>query len=233
MITFTELIIGTGGIAPCLQCAKKGAAVSPSPVDIAQMELTARRPANPGISGVALVGFEPFAHPQLPAIIASVRAQGEERIRLRTDCGALVTPGNAEGVIAAGVRHLEAVFLSDAANHDRLTGRAGLFEAATRGVRIFTAAAAAADARCVLTGYIPLCPHNVQTAAFAVAHLASLGAVAVHVDAAQAKQRDEAHVIAALDTGAALGVAAFVTGWPSPVDRPYDRLPWLVEGALS
>lgn len=233
MITFTELVIGTGGVAPCAQCARKDAAAVSTPVDMAEMGIAVHRPFDPGLTGVALVGFEPFAHPQLPAIIAALRAQGEERIRLRTDCGALITPGNAEGVIAAGVRHLEAVFLSDRVNHDRLTGRAGLFEAATRGVRAFITAAAAADARVVLTGYVPLCAHNVRTAAFAVAHLASLGALAVHVDASRAKQGDEAHLVAALDTGAALGVAAYATGWPSPLEKPYDRAPWLVGEAHS
>lgn len=232
MITFTEFVIGAGGVAPCLRCERKGGA-APARIDMAEMDIAAHRTADPGLTGVALVGFEPFAHPQLPAIIAALRAQGEERIRLRTDCGALVTPGNAEGVIAAGVRHLEAVFLSDRATHDRLTGRVGLFEAATRGARSFTAAAAVADERVVLTGYVPLCAHNVRTAAYAVAHLASLGAVAVHVDATRAKQGDEAHVIAALDTGAALGTAAFVTGWASQVERPYDRSPWLVGEAHS
>lgn len=231
MVTFTEFTIGTGGIAPCAQCARKGGASAPAPTDMAETGISAHRSENPGLTGAALVGFEPFAHPQLPAIIAALRAQGEERIRLRTDCGALVTPGNAEGVVGAGVRHLEAVFLSDRETHDRLTGRAGLFEAATRGVRAFLAAATAADARAVLTGYVPLCAHNVRTAAFAVAHLASLGAVAVHVDATRASKGDEAHVLAALDTAAASGVAAFATGWPSPLERPYDRAPWLVEEA--
>lgn len=233
MVTFTEFVIGTGGIAPCIQCARTGAAAAPASVDIAEMGISAHLPANPGLSGAALVGFEPFAHPQLPAIIAALRAQGEERIRLRTDCGALAVPGNAEGVVGAGVCHLEAVLLSDRATHDRLTGRTGLFEAATKGIRAFIAAASAADARVVLTGYVPLCPHNVRTAAFAVAHLASLGAVAVHVDAGRAKRGDEAHLVATLDTAAASGVAAFVTGWPSQVERPFDRAPWLVKEAHS
>jgi hypothetical protein len=179
--------------------------------------------------GVALIGFEPFAHAELPAIIAALRVAGWERIRLRSDCGALTSPGNADGVLAAGATQLEAVVLGDESTHDKLSGRAGLHRAATLGMRAFTTAASTADVRAVLTGYIPLCVHNIRSSAFAVAHLAALGSVAVHLDASRLGTKDAEYVSAALDTAAASGMAGFVTGWSAQVPRPQESVPWLIE----
>ena len=229
MITFTELSIGTGGIAACVLCARASDAIAIEPYPLNRLAPDSLRPESRGGRGVTLVGFEPFAHPELPALIAALRIGGWERIRLRSDCGALMTSGNAEGVLEAGVSQLEAVLLGDESTHDRLTGRKGLYQAATLGIRAFTAAASTSAARTVLTGYVPLCQHNARSAAFGVAHLAALGAVAVHVDASLVGRGDEAYVIAALDTAAASGMAGFVTGWSGPVPRPQETAPWCVE----
>ncbi|MDZ4170399.1 MAG: hypothetical protein U1E26_12220 [Coriobacteriia bacterium] len=216
MITFAQIAIGEGGLVACTRCTDSSTGLTASPRDASEVarEITAAAGSwsrGPG-PNVTFVGFEPFAHPALPQLIAEAVAAGVVRLRLRTDGGALATGANAVGILAAGVRHLEVVVLAAGEEHDRLSGRSGLAAACDGGVRAFVAAAARDGLRVAVTGRVPVCRHNARGAAGAVAWLASLGAVAVHLDATACREADGPLVLAALDTAAVHGLAASVSG---------------------
>lgn len=228
VLVFREVIIGEGGIAGCVRCAGR---VSVAPRLAEEVGEDLRRAASeldrPG-PNVVFAGFEPFAHPELPTLVRLAVDAGYERIRLRTDAGALSSPGNAEGVLGAGVRQIEVVLLGAGDEHDSLTGRSGLFAAAMQGVSRFAAVADASGLDVGITGLVPVCRHNVQHVPEAVAALASLGAVAVTIDARR-RALDADVVRSALDTGTTGLVAVTVLG--QEVEAPYDRLPSAVEEA--
>jgi MoaA/NifB/PqqE/SkfB family radical SAM enzyme len=132
---------------------------------------------------IALVGAEPFAHPALPQLIASAVDAGCERIRLRTDGGALAGSGNAAGALHAGVRHVELVALGgDAATHDRLSGRPGLFDAMMAGTASYAQTARSTERSVAITGHIPVCRHTAPQLSATVRALARMGAVSVLVE---------------------------------------------------
>lgn len=210
MIEFALVTLGEGGIVPCSRCR----AVSPSPLRVESViaQLDAARAA--GHSGVAFVGFEPFAHPDLPRIVAYAGDAGFERVRLRTDAGALSSPGNAPGVVGAGVRQIEVVVLGDAQEHDRMAGRQGLFAAAGAGVASFRSAAEDAGEKVAISAYVPLCEHNQEVASIAVATACSWGVTAVHIDAERLAPSGATGALldAAVETAIVNGVCGYVTG---------------------
>lgn len=230
MIAFSEVTIGSGRAQLCSACSRRAGGVSgePSGLEAVRGEIASSARSwtrGPG-PNVVLVGFEPFSHPELPAIIRAAVDLGCARIMLETDAGALAIAGNVEGVLAAGVRHLEVTLLAEGLEHDRLTGRQGLFAAATAGVRSFVETARRADTPVAVCGLVPVCRHNSAHAAAAVASLASLGAVAVHLDAESCPERDAARVIAALDTAATNAIAGSVSGLAGSVPAPWGVRPW-------
>jgi len=246
VIAFFEVAIGDGGVAGCSECGRVARAPRPAEDVVAELQDLAARRTAPGCDGIGFTGFEPFAHPALPQLINTAVSLGFDRIRLRTDAGALASGGNARGVLDAGVRHLEVVLLGDEATHDRLTACPGLHAAASGGATSFLAAARqagpAAGANVVLTGYVPICRHNAAFAPAAVAHLAALGAVAVQVDASAAGQKLRDAVLAALETAAVNGIAGFVTGLGddpavdatrAAVPSPQTRVPWTASRSVS
>lgn len=216
MILFEPVAIGTGGVARCARCARsEGPPVArPDDTDAVRERIIAavrswdRRPG----PNVELVGFEPFSHPELPAIVRLARDLGVERLMIRTDAGALALGRNAEGVLDAGVRLFEIVLLADGPSHDALTGRPGLFDAACEGVARVRDVAQRAGLAIALTGLVPVCRHTAVHAAEASGRLAALGCAAVHVDASAARPSDAVHVRAAVETAAANGCAASVSG---------------------
>ncbi len=229
MITFAHVSIGTGGPVSCTLCAARRRASEPEPFTVGTVrerliEACASWAHGPG-PNVSFVRFEPFLHPALPEIVRIASDLGVQRIRLRTDGGALGASQNARGALSAGVRHVELVVLAAGTEHDELTERPGLFAALKAGSRAFIETAAAQGTTVALTGFVPVCSHNVTSAAGAVAALCEAGAVAVHVDAAACRPSEHAHVIAALDTAAANGVAGFVTGLDAAVPAPWDIAP--------
>jgi len=176
---------------------------------------------------VALVGAEPFAHPELPLLVQGAARAGCERIRLRTDAGALPSGGNAAGVVAAGVRHLEVVLLGGVAPvHDALVGRAGAFDAALAGVAAFVSAAGAAGSAVAVTGRVPVCRHNRDEVAGAVAALAAAGAIGVELAPAAGTALDEDRLRSARETAVVNGVWLHVAG-------ARDLAPWRLVGGAS
>lgn len=246
MLEFVQVPIGRGGIAPCRECARLAQTHErSSPRRAVEVAADARgdatrlaraadgspapgpgaRPGPASGPGPNLVftGFEPFAHPELPQLVGSAVDAGYERIRLRTDAGALAREGNAEGALHAGVRHFEIVVLGSRETHDRLTGRPGLFDAARAGASSVFAQAERLGVDIFVSGLVPVCRHNATVLAEAVASLASLGAAAVVIDTAS-HLPTLVELQPALDTAAVNAVAASV----SSSDR--TPMPWrLVE----
>ena len=217
VIEFAEISVGSGGIARCVACGAPEPRVLRASAQIVA-EIDARTlgwNTGPG-PNFAFVGTEPFAHPELPALVAAAVAAGAQRIRLRTDAGALAIPGNAAGVIHAGVRQVEVVLLGgDASIHDALAGRAGLFDAALEGLRAFSSAALAVDAHVAVCAFIPVCAHNLTQLPAAVSACASAGAVSAVLSMPAALSGSSAArewIGAALDTGTVNGVWVSVQG---------------------
>lgn len=217
MIRFVEIPLGRGSLCECVRCA------SQSEREFFSAEVICARVADtvdawsdgPG-PNVLFTGPEPFSHPELPGIIGTASAAGVERICLRTDAGALSIPGNAEGVLAAGVTQLQVVLLAgDAGTHDTLTSRSGLFTAAESGLTNFLAAARASRAHVAVTGLVPVCAHNLSELPATVAALARGGALAVEIVASPAVAAGAGFsgwITAAIDTGLVNGVWVSVTG---------------------
>ncbi len=207
MITFAEVSIGTAAETPCVRCAR---ATTPSMRSAASVleEITGICEAwsyGPG-PNVSLVGAEPFSHPDLPLLVQGAVQAGCERLRLRTDAGALAAGPNATGVVGAGVRQLEVVLLGgDAESHDVLVGRAGAFEAAAAGVSAFRSAAAATGAHVAITGRIPVCRHVREGIAATVHALARMGAVAIDLAPTAGIELDVARLNAARETAVVNG----------------------------
>lgn len=224
MIEFVEISVGSGGVVSCALCARpKERTLRAGSEIIAELDACARTwSAGPG-PNFAFTGAEPFAHPDLPSLVEAGREHGAQRIRLRTDAGALAIAGNAAGVIHAGVRQIEVVLLAgDAATHDALAGREGLFDAAIEGLGAFVSAAAAADAHVAVCALIPVCAHNLAHLPAAVSACAAAEAVAVvlQVPASLAESSAAREWIgAALDTGTVNGV------WVSVEGIPAEKLP--------
>ncbi len=211
MIDFRPIPVGAG--VPC-RCVRCGAAPEVSYASVAAIEaLLAGMHATAGGArgettagpayGVALTGPEPFAHPELPALVAACRRTGFSRIAVETDGAALAAHDNAAGVLHAGVRHLWVRVLgADDAAHDGLTGRPGRGAASRLGVATYLEAAAATGVTVAVTAVVPVCRHTLGDLSAIVAACARRGFHAVRLEAAGPVPAQSAPVIAAAcDTG--------------------------------
>lgn len=211
MIDFHPIPVGAGVPCGCVRC---GAAPGVSFASVVAVEaLLARVCATadgvPGETaagpayGVALTGPEPFAHPELPSLVAACRRAGFSRIALETDGAALAAHDNAAGVLHAGVRHLWVRVLgADDATHDALTGRPGRRAASRAGVAAYSEAAAMMGAMVAITAVVPVCRHTLDAVPAIVAACAEGGFHAVRLDVAGSLPVQAAAVIAAAcDTG--------------------------------
>lgn len=184
MIRFAEVKIGDGPSTTCARCAARLPAVvmrDRDTIAAGLREIAAKWCDGVG-PNVAFTGAEPFAHPDLPALIGTAVQSGFSRVRLDTDAGALSVAGNAPGVIAAGVRHINVMMLASGEAHDTLSARPGLYTAVVAGVAAFLDAAASAGVAACVTGRVPVCVHNVERVCDAVSALASMGAVSIELD---------------------------------------------------
>lgn len=156
MIRIAPITVGAGVPAGCVRCAPM-----PEPAYLPLRQMARALEEIHGAHGVALTGPEPFAHPELPAVIAACREAGFTRLALETDGGALAAHGNAAGVLHAGVRHLWVRVLGpDDAVHDERIGRPGRGAAARAGIAAYRAAALEAGRAIVVTAVVPVCRHT-------------------------------------------------------------------------
>jgi len=198
MIDLVPLAVGAGAAAGCTRCAPV-----PETTYLPLSEIEVLLAAATGADGVALVGPEPFSHPELPALIAAARSAGFSRIALETDGGALAVHGNAAGVLHAGVRHLWVRVLgAEDATHDERAGRPGRSAAARIGVAAYRAAALEAAHPVVVTAVVPVCRHTLPELPAIVAECGARGFDAVRlISAGPLPPSAGAVIAAACDTG--------------------------------
>lgn len=223
MLEFAEVTIGQGAPSPCVRCHPRDAnpsAFMPAATVLEAAAAIAKGWHSPPGPNVAFIGPEPFAHPELPSIVSGAAAAGFERIRLRTDAGALASGGNAAGVVAAGVLHVEVILLGgDAETHDRATGRPGLFDAARAGVAAYRAAAP----RAAVTGFVPVCKHSAPHLCESVGALAQWGAVSIELWIQPDYRVDPTLIAAAFQTAVVNGVCLHGPDVPDAGIAPWVR----------
>jgi MoaA/NifB/PqqE/SkfB family radical SAM enzyme len=204
VLEYALVEVGTGAGLHCAQCGPASAA-SYFPADeiIARIKSIAGAWVVPPGPNVILGGPEPFAHPELPALVAACVEAGVERVALATDGGALSLPANARGVLQAGVRHLRIRLLdADRGRGDRLNGIPGRTRDALAGIAAYLAAAEESGVPVVVTVVVPVCRHNVEALPATVAALARTGAHAVRLTAGASPVDSASAVLAAAcDTG--------------------------------
>jgi len=219
LIRFAHISIGEGAGPACLRCAGTGPAPSfRSAEDIVAeiREVTEAWTAPVGPNAV-LGGFEPFSHPELPALINAARLAGVTRICLETDGGALAQLVNAHGAFRSGVRHLRLRTLGTGREADELSGRPGLSATALSGLRMFLDAAADAEERVAVAAVVPVCVHNLAMLSSTVAALADAGVQAVSlVGNGKVPDTSAASIAAACDTGTVNRVWVDVDDLPLP-----------------
>lgn len=214
MISFADVVIGDGDAVRCARCVPGAVVQYRGPDDVLASvgEVAQSWCAGPG-PNVVFGGAEPFSHPQLPVLVAGAASLGFERIGLRTDGGALSVDGNALGVIHAGVRLIEIVVLGDQGVHDDLTGAVGGFALAGHGARAFLDAGRENGAAVTLTGWIPVCRHNIAALPGAVAALAEMGAACVELSVSERAREAvgfTSWLSAAFETGMVNGVWVYI-----------------------
>lgn len=219
VIRFAHISLGEGGGPACHRCARPVPATRFRAGDDVRAEIreVAADWEVPGGPNVLFDGFEPFAHPELPALIEAARSSGYRRIGLETDGGALAQAGNAAGSLHAGVRHLRIRTLGLDEAGDELAGRPGLAFLVTSGVRLFREAAEAAGVPVAVSAAVPVCAHNADALPAIVAALARAGVGAVRLEGAgQGGVRLADRVAAACDTGTVNRVWVEASGLPLP-----------------
>lgn len=204
MLEFVEVVVGTGAPLGCARCVPQASPEYLPSSDIISgiRDVAAAWESGPG-PNVVLGGPEPFAHPELPALVAACVDAGVQRIALETDGAALSVPTNAVGVLRSGVRHLRVRVLDAEPGHgDVMGGRAGRTRDALAGMGAYLAAAGEAGLAVVVTAVVPVCRHNAETLSATIAELASLGIQAVRlVPSTDATTPPQALLAAACDTG--------------------------------
>jgi MoaA/NifB/PqqE/SkfB family radical SAM enzyme len=205
VIEFVRIEVGEGAPVRCARCATPVTSEYRT-TDSIVAEISAAAAASGDSPGpnVLLAGGEPFAHPELPALVAACVESGAERIGLQTEGGALAAHGNAAGVLGAGVRHVQVVVLAaDDVIADGLTGRPGRTRAVEAGVAAYLEAAREAGVAVAVTAVVPLCRHTIPALAQTVGLLASWGVHAVRLVPGDEPLPDSASVMiaAACDTG--------------------------------
>lgn len=219
MIRFAHVSLGEGAGPSCVTCASAQSAARPRSGDdvIAEIQEIANEWTAGTGPNVLLEGFEPFSHPQLPALVAAAIEAGFARVGLETDGGALAQAGNAAGALHAGVRHLRLRTLGLDDLGDELAGRAGLAVMAAAGVSVFREVAASTDTRVAISAVIPVCEHNLASLPATVAALADMGAGAARlIRAGELPANAAAGIAAACDTGTVNRVWVDVHDLPLP-----------------
>ena len=228
MLVFECVAIGSGSGVRCTRCHPDTDVPTYRPADEVLSDVrvvTAGWTGGPG-PNVTLTGPEPFAHPELPAVVAGAIEAGVSRLRLEVDGGAFQRPGNAEGALGAGVRHVQVTLLGGTEGlHDALAGGPGAFDAATAGMAAFGEAVRVAGVDAIATVLVPVCRHNVKDLPAAVGAAVRAGASSVLLrveDGGIDLDAAAPWITAACDTGEVNGVWVEVEGVPFCLLPAYD-----------
>jgi len=184
VLRFEQIMIGEGGLPSCGRCASHSDPVF-RPVEeiIPEIRQAALMHCGP-VLNISFLGAEAFLHHDMPALVTAAIEADAHRVGVMTGGQALSHGSNAEGILHAGVRHVDIVCLGDEATHDGLAQTRGSYAAAREGVRTLRSAAEKAGLHIAVMGHVPVCRHNVHAIPDAVAGLISMGVVAVHLQPA-------------------------------------------------
>jgi hypothetical protein len=228
MIRFVEVSIGSGPRVRCTRCATDDVPVTfrPAAEIVAEASgVCASWSAGAG-PNVRLTGAEPFAHPELPAVITGVVAAGCRRLEIDTDAIGMRSAANARGALLSGVRHARATLLAGTEGvHDALAGAPGVFEATREGIAAFTGVATAEGLDVSVTVAIPVCRHNAHDLPATVAAAVESGADRVEMRVADGGLDITSAlpwIVASCDTGVVNGVWVEVEGVPYCLMPGYD-----------
>jgi MoaA/NifB/PqqE/SkfB family radical SAM enzyme len=228
VIRFVDVAVGSGVVTRCTRCAPESVDTSFRAAGEIVAEAASVCESWNGGTGpnIRLTGAEPFAHPELPRIVAGVVAAGCARLGVDTDAVAFSSEVNARGALRAGVRHVRFTLLAGTPGvHDALAGAPGLLDATQEGVQAFRAAADAEGVDVAVTARIPVCRHDLRDLPSAVGAAVSCGADAVEVaieDGGIDLAAAVPWVTAACDTGVVNGVWVQVAGMPFCLLPGYD-----------
>jgi len=205
VLEFVAVEVGLGRPMSCERCAGVDVASYRPASEIASAisRVAEGWSTGPG-PNVLLTGPEPFAHPELPALVAACVSVGVQRVALETDGAALSAFGNAAGVLRAGVRHLRVRL--NATEHG-VDGPPDRTADALAGAALYLAAAAEAGVTVAVTAVLEVCAHTVASLSALVVQLAPLGFSAVRLESAGSLPPSATVLIAAAcDTGMVNGL---------------------------
>jgi molybdenum cofactor biosynthesis enzyme MoaA len=233
MLRFARVEVGDGRPRGCARCAQPAHASYRPLAEVARAidGLAAGWSDAPG-PNIVLTGPEPFAHPELPGLVAACVRSGVQRIAVETDGSALAVDDNASGLLSAGVRHLLVrVLAADAATGDACGERPRLVQAARTGIAAYLAAASEAGHTVAVTAVIPVCRHNVHALPASVASIATWGVHGVRlVSADQMPANGMALVQAACDTGMVNRLWVEASGFSLPASHSLHEVPDAASG---
>lgn len=200
MLSFARIAVGEGTPLGCASCAaQREPRYYPASQVIEAVRAAVVDWEGPG-PNLLLAGPEPFAHPELPALVSACVEAGADRIAIETDGAALSVPANAVGVLSAGVSHMHVRLLDADDAHGRTRD-------SLAGMAAYLQAAQAAGTTVCLVAVVPVCRHNLITLPDTVLQLASLGVHAVRLlSGGQLPAAAAATIAAACDTGMVNGV---------------------------
>jgi MoaA/NifB/PqqE/SkfB family radical SAM enzyme len=228
VIRFVEIAVGTGGGVRCARCHGTAApAAYTSAFDVAR-DIESAVVSWSGAPGpnIALIGPDPFGHPELRTLVSAAVRAGVQRLRVDTDAVALRSAQNAADYIGAGVRHLSFSLLGGTPGiHDALVDAPGSLDALIAGVRSYRTAADAESLSVCVTAVLPACRHNVRDLPAAVVRAVEIGADAVLVrveDGGADLSRALPWLTAACDTGVVNCVWVELEGVPFCMLEGYD-----------
>jgi hypothetical protein len=228
MIRFSEVPIGSGPRVRCTRCAADDTPMTFRPAAEVVAEASAACASWSGGAGpnIRLTGAEPFAHPELPAVITGVIGAGCRRLELESDAIGLRSPANARGALLSGVRHVRTTFLAGTEGvHDALAGAPGVFEAAREGIAAFTGVAAVEGIDVSVTVVVPVCRHSAHDLPAAIGAAVEAGADRVEMriaDGGLDLTSALPWIVASCDTGVVNGVWVEVEGVPFCLMPGYD-----------
>jgi MoaA/NifB/PqqE/SkfB family radical SAM enzyme len=224
LISFAGIRLGTGDAVSCTRCRAREAVSYATATDVvAEAGRTIEGwDFGPG-PNIGLWGPEPFGHPELVPIVSAIVAAGVERLCIATDGVALRNESNAQGIMAAGIRHVRVSMLGSSGLHDELQGASGAHQAALDGMKLVRDAAARAEIPMLLCAHIPVCEHNLRDVPVAVVQLAEAGASAIKLETDVVPLPPSAGqwLDAAVETGIVNGVWVSIEGgeYPELADR--------------
>lgn len=224
VISFSGIRLGSGEAVACTRCgAREEPTYRPAEEIIAEgRRIVADWRYGPG-PNIGLHGPEPLGHPDLVPVVSAIVEAGVQRLCIATDGVALRSEQNAQGIMAAGIRHVRVTMLGSSAVHDDLQGATGAHESAIAGMKLVRDAAARAQTPILLCAMIPVCEHNLQDIPSAVVELAHAGASAVKLETGGRRLPSSAGqwIEAAVETGIVNGVWVSIEGaeYPELADR--------------